>query len=125
MTIKQIIAVRTDLNMGRGKIAGQVAHASMEFLRETITELDHRHGVELSMTEREWLFGDRTKIVVQGGSEASLLALQEAAAARGLQAHVIRDLGKTEIEPNTVTALAIGPAHDYDLVELTGHLRLL
>jgi PTH2 family peptidyl-tRNA hydrolase len=125
MTIKQIIAVRTDLNMSRGKIAGQVAHAAMEFLRETITELDHRHGVELSATEREWLFGDRTKIVVQGGNETSLLDLHCRALARGLQAHVIRDLGKTEVEAGTTTALAIGPAHDYDLVELTGHLRLL
>jgi PTH2 family peptidyl-tRNA hydrolase len=125
MTIKQIIAVRTDLNMGRGKIAGQVAHAAMEFLRESIMEHDHRHGVELSMPEREWLFGDRTKIVVQGGNEASMLQLQQDAIDRGLQAHVIRDLGKTEVDPGTVTAVAIGPAHDYELIELTGHLRLL
>lgn len=125
MSIKQIIAVRTDLNMGRGKIAGQVAHASMEFIRESLIEHDHRQGVDLSATEREWLFGDRTKIVVQGGSEAAMLQLQEDAIARGLQAHVIRDLGKTEVQPDTVTAVAIGPAHHYDLIELTGHLRLL
>jgi PTH2 family peptidyl-tRNA hydrolase len=125
MTIKQIIAVRTDLNMGRGKIAAQVAHASMEFLRDSLMEHDHRHGVELTQTERDWLFGDRTKIVVQGGNETGLLDLHCRALARGLQAHVIRDLGKTEVDPNTTTALAIGPAHDYELVELTGHLRLL
>ena len=38
MDVKQVIAVRDDLGMNRGKIAAQAAHASMLFLLDGLRD---------------------------------------------------------------------------------------
>ena len=38
---------------------------------------------------------------------------------------VIRDAGKTQIEPNTLTCCGFGPDFSNKLDKLTGHLKLL
>ncbi len=120
--LKMVIAVRTDLNMRKGKIAAQVAHATQEVIldrTENVRLLDYPFVLD-------WLAGDYTKIVVQAPDETELFNLQFQAAANGLLHHVVYDLGKTEFKGvKTPTCIAIGPGEASEIDMITGHLRLL
>lgn len=126
--VKQVIVIRRDLGMRRGKEIAQGAHASGAWLARRIvqppTVLGY-HAIMLSPAERAWLTGMFTKVVVQVTGLDELMEVQEAAEKAGVMAMLITDAGLTEFagEP-TVTALGIGP--DYaDLIDpVTKDLRL-
>lgn len=115
MTVKQVIVVRKDLNMRRGKSEAQVAHAAMKWLVDRVKEhdrdTDHDKGsVGLTVAEDQWMNGSFTKIVVSVNSEAELDAIYNEALSRNLEVHMITDAGKTEFGGiPTKTCLAIGP----------------
>lgn len=117
MRTKQVIAVRTDLGMSRGKIAVQVAHAAccaVEEVRKRCPDL-------LRMWEEE---GSK-KVVVEVESEEELMKIYEEAKSSGLACCLVRDAGLTEIPPGTATAVAIGPDLSEKIDRITGGLRLL
>ena len=126
---KQVIVIRRDLRMRRGKEIAQGAHASMAWLAERVVQrmtpvgsVDH---VDLSEAERVWLDSSFRKVTVKVGSEAELLAVYEKALEAGLVAHLITDRGLTEFGGiPTRTCLGIGPDYD-DLIDpVTGDLEL-
>lgn len=128
--MKQVIVVRKDLNMRKGKIASQVAHASMAAilnLGETITGGDSEKYLVIPLNKIEdWLLGSFTKIVVGVDSEEELLNLYHAAVELGNITALIKDEGRTEFHGvPTYTALAIGPGHYADIDFLTRELKLL
>lgn len=132
MTIKQIIVVRKDLNMRKGKLAAQVAHASMKVFLDSSEIVNDQDGLsELQITLNEdmvqWFKGSFTKIVVSVDSEKELLHIfHDAVFTYNLPAAIIKDNGKTEFNGvPTYTAVAIGPANSEILSKLTGHLKLL
>ncbi|USZ69179.1 peptidyl-tRNA hydrolase Pth2 [Halorussus salilacus] len=111
--MKQAIVARTDIGMGQGKLAAQVAHASLSAYEETGTK-----------ARKKWKGGGQKKVVLKGDGESQLFELAEKARAEGLPHAIVRDAGHTQLEPGTVTALAVGPADD-DLVDrVTGDLSL-
>lgn len=114
---KMVIAVRTDLGMGRGKTAVQVAHAAVSALEEARKE--HRHWVEA------WLNEGQCKIAVKVHSEKDLLKLKEQAVSLDLPSVLIHDRGLTQIPPNTTTCIGIGPCPTEFVDRLTQQLRLL
>ena len=114
--MKQIIVVRKDLNMRKGKIAAQVAHGSVG---ATIANLEHPKV-------KEWLAGAFTKICVGCDTEEELLELEKTAIMRGVINCLITDSGKTEFHGvPTNTVLALGPDEPEVLDTITGHLKLL
>lgn len=114
--MKQIIVMRTDLNMRKGKMIAQGAHAS---LAATIGNIEHKYV-------KEWLNSSFTKIAVGIGSEQELLALWQKAADKSMITARITDNGKTEFNGvKTLTCMAIGPAPDEMFLGLTDHLKLL
>lgn len=134
--IKQVIIVRTDLNMRTGKKMAQAAHASMAFITNRlqfgcpIVGLEDNYitsGIgNFSSMEESWIKGSFTKIVVGAGSEQELRDLQKQAQEANIEAHLITDNGLTEFKGvPTVTALALGPDLAYKLDPITGHLKLL
>lgn len=116
MTVKQVIVARTDLSLSPGKLAAQVAHASVN-----ATERARENTPDWYET---WMNGEYTKIVLGGDDEGHLRRLAEAADAANLPRSLVSDAGHTEIEAGTVTALAIGPADADRINELTGDLPL-
>lgn len=113
---KQSIVIRDDIKMSRGKIAAQAAHAAVaaaELARKTYPEWYEK-----------WLEEGQKKVVLKVSSEKELLELYEKAK-KNLPAVVIRDMGLTEIPPGTITAIAIGPAPEKLVDDVTGHLPLL
>ncbi|ADV65394.1 peptidyl-tRNA hydrolase Pth2 [Desulfurococcus mucosus] len=115
--MKQVIMVRSDLGMSKGKIAAQVAHASVMAAFEAYFK--HREWFE------EWWRSGQKKIVVKLEGEEELVKRYMEAVSQGLPASIVRDAGLTELPPGTVTAAAIGPAPDERVDKLTGDLRLL
>lgn len=121
MTVKQIIVIREDLNMSRGKIASQSAHASMKALVDAMSKgIGLSNEVEeynLSFNDsendkelKEWLNGSFTKIVVYVKSEEKLMQLYEKVQKAGLRVSLIIDNGTTEFGGvKTKTCIAIGP----------------
>lgn len=120
MLTKQVIVMRKDLNMRRGKEIAQGAHASMAFLSKKVCA-----GILFSDLEYEWMSGTFTKVCVRVNSEAELLAIEEQAKKEGLQVEVITDSGKTEFGGvPTRTCLAIGPDEAEKIDKITGSLAL-
>lgn len=123
---KQVIVVRKDLNMRKGKIAAQAAHASVAALFNEATLTDGRLIVPVDHHLREWLTGSFRKICVYVGSEEELVRLHELAESKGLRNALITDRGDTEFHGvPTKTCLAVGPGPDSLVDEVTGGLPLL
>jgi peptidyl-tRNA hydrolase, PTH2 family len=125
--IKMVIAVRKDLTMRKGKLAAQVAHASMKFLTDNNeSERGDELHVKLSPEETIWMTGSFTKIVVGVESQDALENLVFLARLEGIEAHIIIDGGKTEFDGvPTMTCAAFGPCESSQLDKLTGSLKLL
>ncbi|MEM2025118.1 MAG: peptidyl-tRNA hydrolase Pth2 [Desulfurococcaceae archaeon] len=115
--MKQVIVVRTDLNMSRGKLAVQVAHAAVLAAIETRDSF--------SSWFSDWWRNGQKKIVLKVSSEAEILELYRAARDVGLPAVLVSDAGLTELPPGTITALGIGPAPSEKIDRVTGHLKTL
>jgi PTH2 family peptidyl-tRNA hydrolase len=120
MKLKQAIIVRTDLGMGKGKIAGQVAHAAVQ-----AAESIRRYCPDWYYSWLEDEDAIQTKIILKVDSEAKLQALSRDAFAQGINPAKIYDAGKTQLEPSTFTAIGIGPAPEYKLDPLIKDLKLL
>ncbi|MDD5317667.1 MAG: peptidyl-tRNA hydrolase Pth2 [Candidatus ainarchaeum sp.] len=115
--MKQVLVLRKDLDLGKGKLAAHAAHASLAAYRKA--EKSHPEEVE------EWIAGGEKKVAVSAGSEAELLELFGKAKRLKMPCALIRDAGLTQISPGTATALGIGPFSEGELDKLTGHLKLL
>lgn len=138
--VKQVIVMRKDLKMRRGKEIAQGAHAAMAFLVQRIQIFGHDYGdgtigdpgqegcctgFDLSPTEVRWLNNHFTKVTLQVNSEAELMEIHDAAVAIGLTAHVITDMGATEFHGvPTRTCLALGPDEVEKIDLVTRGLKL-
>jgi peptidyl-tRNA hydrolase, PTH2 family len=97
---KQVIVMRRDLGMRRGKEIAQGTHASMIWLALRIRQ----PGYTFAEAERRWLYGSFTKVCVRVESEA----------------------GRTEFHGvPTPTCCAVGPDYPERIDPITGHLKLL
>jgi PTH2 family peptidyl-tRNA hydrolase len=114
---KQVIVFRADLKLSKGKMAAQAGHAAVSAAEEARKR--HRSWWEA------WLYEGQRKIAVKVKDEKELLELEEAANDLGLPNALIVDRGLTEIPPDTVTCLGIGPAPEEQMDRLTGKLPLL
>jgi PTH2 family peptidyl-tRNA hydrolase len=119
---KQVIVMRTDLNMRKGKMVAQGSHASLGAVLRIQDEGNHDWTAALS----EWLDSSFKKICVGVDSDTTLLELKAALDAAGLPCKLVTDLGHTEFHGKpTVTCLAVGPYYSDVIDRFTGGLRLL
>lgn len=114
---KQVIIVRTDLKIGKGKTAVQVAHAAVSAAEEARKQ--HNNWL------KGWLAEGQCKIAVKVDSERMLFELRQKASELALPTALIQDKGLTEIPPGTVTCLGIGPGPCSLVDKVTGDLPLL
>lgn len=115
--LKLAVAVRRDLEMGKGKIAVQVGHATV-----TVAEEVRRAHPEWW---RAWFNEGQCKVVVKVNSERDLVELNEMAHRVGIPSVIIHDGGLTQVSPGTATCIGIGPAPAALIDKITGHLSLL
>ncbi|WP_432987704.1 peptidyl-tRNA hydrolase Pth2 [Dactylosporangium sp. CA-233914] len=110
-----VIVMRTDLGMGKGKIAAQAAHAAV--------------GAAMRNQARpafaDWWRAGQPKVVLKVPDEDTLGLVVAAAEEAGLPVEVIHDAGRTQVAAGTATCCAIGPARQDALAPVTGSLPLL
>ncbi len=124
--VKQVIVMRHDLKMRRGKQIAQGAHASMAFLTRRLQSSHSVHLDDFSPNARTWITGAFAKVCVRCNGEEELTATHDKAIAMGLEVHLITDSGRTEFHGQpTRTCLAIGPDDAAKIDHVTGHLELL
>lgn len=122
--IKQVIVIRRDLKMRRGKEIAQGAHASIMWLADRLRKHLYRN-VMFSKEEMDWLHGTFTKVALQVDSEEALLEVFFKAKMAGLTSCLVTDSGKTEFDGvPTKTCIAIGPNNADEIDKITGHLKL-
>ncbi|XP_063216173.1 peptidyl-tRNA hydrolase 2, mitochondrial-like [Bacillus rossius redtenbacheri] len=116
---KMVFVVRTDLGMGKGKIAAQCAHAAVDCYRLALRD---REGVL-----RAWEGQGMPKVTLKctGEGEEEIHELKVLARSLGLTACTIRDAGRTQVESGSLTVLGIGPGEISAIDQVTGHLKLL
>jgi peptidyl-tRNA hydrolase, PTH2 family len=112
---KLTLIVRTDLDMGRGKIAAQVAHAAVAAVLATAGTPDFA----------AWLQDGQPKVVLKVATQEGLSDIAARASAAGLPAEMIRDAGRTQVSPDTLTCCAVGPADAGRIDAITSGLSLL
>lgn len=115
--LKQVIILRSDLEMGKGKMVAQGAHASlMSYLEAEKKD---------SGLAKEWIEEGEKKIVLKVADEEALKKLYAAFSYKGIPCALVSDAGLTELPPGTKTALGIGPWKSGGIDEFTKALKLL
>lgn len=118
MILKQVLIVRLDLKLGRGKLAAQCAHASLQAYLNAVRKNE--------VAVNEWLSSGAQKVVLKTENEKSLLLLfEQLKKIFPSYPALIRDAGHTQIEPGTLTCVGIGPLPENELDKFTGKLKLL
>lgn len=111
---KQVILVRQDLKLPKGKLAVQCSHAAVECVLKSDKKLVDAWRKEGGM-----------KIVLKVANEKELFEFQRLANDKSLKSAVITDAGKTTVEPGTVTCLGIGPDEEGRVDALAGNLKMV
>lgn len=118
--MKQVVVIRKDLNMRRGKEIAQAAHAVTQWLIQKVLNSE-----KLTKEESDWVSNGSKKVTLQVSSEKELMDLASSARKANLKFHVITDAGITEFNGvATKTCIAIGPDTDEAIDKITGTLKL-
>ena len=127
--VKQVLLIRRDLGMRRGKEVAQGSHASMGFLTDRLRPTtgegasSESFTLTLSAVEQHWVAHGMAKICLRVSSEEELIECHVKALAAGLVTTLIRDSGRTEFGGvPTLTACAIGPDTARRIDAITGEL---
>jgi PTH2 family peptidyl-tRNA hydrolase len=112
--MKQVIVVREDLGMPEGKLAAQVAHASVECVLKSDQKL-----------VQAWKKEGMTKIVLGVKDKQHLMLKMNLAKTKKVVCALIEDAGRTFFKEPTVTCLGIGPDTDEKIDEVTSNLKVL
>ena len=125
--VKQVLVLRKDLNMSKGKMVVQGAHASIAFLtnkmKDNLSNPEALWWVNLSQAEKEWVYGTFFKVCVGVNDEKELLDIAYNAIAMGISVKYIEETAG--FDKPTVTCIAIGPDYSSVIDPVTKHLKLL
>ncbi|XP_076068001.1 peptidyl-tRNA hydrolase 2, mitochondrial-like isoform X3 [Oratosquilla oratoria] len=113
---KLVLVVRSDLKMGKGKVAAQCSHATLKAYKQV---KQNQPGIL-----RTWEMNGQPKVVVKIDNEEDLIELTATARTVGLTTSLIQDAGRTQIAPGSRTVLGVGPGPSDLVDQVTGHLKL-
>jgi len=113
---KMVLLVRGDLNMTKGKMCAQCGHAVFG-----VMQLCARYKVPIE----PWIEHGQAKIALRVNNEEELEELAKKAEAAGLPSYAVIDAGKTQVAPESLTVLALGPGPNSVIDGITRHLKLL
>jgi PTH2 family peptidyl-tRNA hydrolase len=111
---KQVILLRSDIDMSDGKKCVQCCHASLGSYRKADKSII-----------KKWEFEGQKKVVLEVGSKEEILKFYNQVKKEKIPCFLVEDAGLTEIEPGTITTLGIGPEKEEILDKITGKLKLL
>ena len=111
---KQVILVREDLKLTRGKMSAQASHASVAAVLKS-----HKDDI------KKWQDQGMKKVILKVKDKEELYAYKQKAEDAGLVAALITEAGLTHLEPGTTTCLGIGPDKAEKIDKVTGMLSLM
>ena len=111
--MKQVIVVRGDLNISRGKIAAQACHASLGSYKRADKRIINR-----------WEDEGGKKVVVKVNNLEELFQVYEVVKTTNIPYFLVQDAGHTELPESTITCLGIGPDEDDKIDKITQDLKL-
>lgn len=114
MTYKQVILVREDLKLPKGKLAVQVSHASLEAASNSDSDVFE-----------EWRLEGAKKVVLKVKDLDDILRYKNLCKSEKLKTALIKDAGRTVLQPGTITCLGIGPDKEHKIDKITGKLKML
>ena len=116
LELKQVIILRKDLKMSKGKAAAQASHAAVSSAVKSMKKYPN--------TFNKWWNGGQMKIILAVDSEEMLDEIEARVKRTGVLVSKINDAGRTQLPPNTATALGIGPHAQMDVEKITSTLKL-
>ena len=114
MEYKQVILIRQDLKLPKGKMAVQASHASVGALLKS-----HKDDID------KWKQQGMKKIVLKVKDLDELLVYKNQAEDAGLVTSLVEDAGHTVVKPGTITCLGIGPGKSEKIDKITGNLKIV
>jgi PTH2 family peptidyl-tRNA hydrolase len=114
MKYKQVILVRQDLKLPKGKLAVQVAHASLDVASKSDKKIVEK-----------WKSQGGKKVALRVDGEKELFKYMSMAENEGLKTALIKDAGHTVVEPGTITCLGVGPDLEEKIDKVTGKLKMV
>lgn len=124
---KQLIIIRKDLKMNKGKLAAQACHASVGALLKCTST--HNNQLTLDFNKypeiKEWLDNSFAKVALAVNSEDELKRCYDMAIENNIPASYIEDNGTTVFHGvKTATCVGVGPCDSEKLDSLFGELKL-
>ena len=114
MKYKQVILVREDLKLPKGKLSVQVAHASLDAALKSDKELLDK-----------WKNQGGKKVALKVADEKELFKLMSMLENESIKVALIKDAGHTVVEPGTITCLGVGPDSEEKIDRVTGKLKMV
>ena len=114
MKYKQVILVREDLKLPRGKMSAQVSHASVDCVLKSDKKV-----IEA------WKKQGGKKVVLKIADEKELIKYMSMLENEGIKVALIKDAGHTVVEPGTITCLGVGPDSEEKIDRITGKLKMV
>tara|TARA_Y100000310_G_C20372236_1_gene664062 strand:- start:165 stop:509 length:345 start_codon:yes stop_codon:yes gene_type:complete len=114
MGYKQVILIRADLKMPKGKLAVQASHASVSGVLGS-------SSTKISAWKKEGM----KKVVLKVSNKSELLKYLKKARSAKLKTALITDAGKTFFGTHTTTCCAIGPDIEEKIDRVTGSLKMI
>lgn len=111
--MKQVILIRQDLKLPKGKAVAQGAHASVDAVLKSDKDI-----------VKKWKQQGMAKIALKVENEKELYKYIQSAKDNGLITSIITDAGRTVVAPGTTTCGAIGPEEDSKIDVIVGDLKL-
>ena len=112
--MKQVILIRQDLKMPKGKAIVQASHASVDAVQKSS-----------QLKLQKWRSEGSKKVVLKIKDKNELLKYKKLADEEKLKTALITDAGRTFFKEPTETCLAIGPDEDFKIDKITGKLKLV
>ena len=112
--MKQVVIVRQDLKMNKGKLSAQCSHASVECVLKSDKKIVD-----------EWRNQGSKKVILKVENLNELLKYKDLAKKNKLKYALIKDAGKTFFKRATVTCLGIGPDDGNKIDKISGKLKML
>lgn len=112
--MKQVIVVRNDLKMSKGKTAAQACHACLGAYKKADSN-------KIRLWEQE----GQKKVILKVNSLEELFEIKEIAKKNNVPNFMVKDAGRTELPTSTITCLGVGPDTDEIIDKVTQNLKLL
>jgi len=111
---KQVILVRQDLGLPKGKLAVQVAHASVESMMKAKSSIVDK-----------WRYSGAKKVALKVSNLDELKDYEKQLKKARIKTAMITDAGKTCIAPGTTTCLGVGPDDEEKIDSVTAELKMV